>query len=171
MSAFPVKNPAEVVTSPLPATGPYYHTLRTASSTDGLIWTDDRTTDLALHVSVPSVAEMDDGTIIIYFVDFSSGAPEKLGCVISRDGGKTYTWGPCSLEGLTSNKAVDFAPFGPLNNTTQLYFYASSQDVNSTGLHNIDVAESNDGRLFTRKSTVFTYPGLVDPDVFYNGSL
>lgn len=169
-SAFPIKNPFEVIPSQPPTSGPYFHSIRTATSIDGLTWTEDRSTDLVLHASVPAAVQLDDGTLLVYFVDFSSGTPERLGCVVSEDGGATYQWGNCTITGIISNKAVDFAPFKMSDGTIRLYFYASDQDVNSTGLHAVDVATSADGKTFIRASTVFTYNGLVDPDVFWNGT-
>jgi len=169
-SNFPVKNPAEVTPAQTPTSGPYFHTLRTASSTDGLTWTEDRTIDLVLHASVPAAVQLNDGTLVVYFVDFSSGSPERLGCVVSKDDGATFTWGNCSLSGLTSNKAVDFAPFLLQDTSVRLYFYASDVNVNSVGAHPIDYATSSDGISFLRIGTVFSYDGLVDPDIFYNGT-
>ncbi len=169
-SAFPIKNPFEVIPTQLPTNGPYFHTIRTATSTDGLTWTDERAADLVLHASVPAAVQLNDGTLLVYFVDFSSGSPERLGCLISTDNGVTYHWGGCTITGLTSNKAVDFAPLKMDDGMIRLYFYASDQDVNSTGLHAVDVATSADGKNFFRASTVFTYNGLVDPDVFWNGT-
>lgn len=169
-SIFPIKNPSEVIPTQTPTTGPYYHTLRTASSADGLTWTEDRSDDLVLHASVPAAVQLNDGTLIVYFVDFSSGSPERLGCVVSKDDGTTFSWGNCSVSGLTSNKAVDFAPFLLQDGSVRLYFYASDVNVNSAGAHAIDYSTSSDGISFTRTATVFSYNGLVDPDVFYNGT-
>lgn len=169
-SAFPVKNPNEVIPSTLPASGPYYHTIRTASSTDGLIWTDDRSEELALHASVPAAVQLADGTLIVYFVDFSSGSPERLGCLVSKDQGAAFSWGNCSIAGLATEKAVDFAPLMMTNGDMGMYYYSSDQNVNSTGAHTIDLATSETGISFTRSATVFSYNGLVDPDVFYNGT-
>ncbi|HRI78117.1 MAG TPA: exo-alpha-sialidase [Cyclobacteriaceae bacterium] len=168
VSRFPVRNPSEVVPAQMPTSGPWFHTIRTASSADGLTWTEDRSTDLVLHASVPAAAQLTDGTLVVYFVDFSSGGSERLGCVESKDAGATYTWGACSLSGLTSNKAVDFAPTVQADGSVKMYFYASDQNVNSTGLHAVDMATSGDGKNFTRTTTTFSYNGLVDPDVFQN---
>lgn len=168
-SAFPVRNPKEVIPTTPPTSGPYYHSIRTATSTDGLTWTEDRVADLALHASVPSAAQLPDGTLIVYFVDFSSGSPERLGCLVSKDNGATFTWGNCAIAGLATEKAVDFAPLTMINGDMGMYYYSSDQDVNSTGTHAIDLAIGESGISFTRLLTVFSYDGLVDPDVFYNG--
>ena len=170
-SLFPIKNPNELIPQQLPTSGPYYHTLRTATSDDGITWKEDREEDLVLHASVPSAAQLWDGTIAVYFVDFSSGSPERLGCVTSRDWGKTFTWGDASISGMATEKAVDFAPLRMPTGEVRMYYYASDQQVNSTGPHTIDLALGDKvGMSFARSATVFTYPGLVDPDVFYNGT-
>jgi hypothetical protein len=169
--SFPVANPAAVTPSPLPSVGPWYHTVRTAISNDGLSFTDQRSEDLVLHGSVPAVLQFPDGTIRVYFVDFSSGTPERLGCVESTDGGKSYRWGGCVITGLQNAKAVDYAPVLLNDGRVRMYFYASGDDVNSTTAHKVDAAISTDGIHFAREGTVFTYDGLVDPDVFFNGSI
>jgi len=107
---FPVRNPAEVQPATPPASGPWYHTVRSAASGDGLSFHDEREAALVEHGSVPSALRLSDGTLVVYFVDFSSGAPERLGCVVSRDRGATYQWGGCVITGLRSVKAVDPCP-------------------------------------------------------------
>jgi len=168
---FPVVNPNSVTPSPLPTSGPWYHHVRTAVSSDGLTFIEERAPTLVDHASVPAALQFHDGTIRVYFVDFSSGNPERLGCVESSDNGRSYRWAGCVIDGLTSNKAVDPCPILLSDGRVRLYFYASEQNVNSTGPHRIDTAVSSDGIHFTREATVFTFDGLVDPDVFFNGSL
>jgi hypothetical protein len=167
---FPVTNPAAVPPATPPASGPWYHTVRTATSSDGLTFRDERTADLVEHGSVPAALSFPDGTLRVYFVDFSSGNPERLGCVESRDNGVSYRWGGCAIAGLQSVKAVDPCPVLLEDGRVRLYFYASDANVNSTGPHRIDTAISSDGVLFTREGAAFTAGGLVDPDVFFNGS-
>src|SRR6266566_9228487 len=48
---FPVVNPAAVTPTTLPTGGPWYHTVRTASSRDGLTFQDDRVPDVVEHAS------------------------------------------------------------------------------------------------------------------------
>jgi len=169
-SGFPVVNPGAITPVTPPAVGPWLHTVRTASSSDGLTFHDDRTADLVLHASVPAALQFADGTLRVYFVDFSSGTPERLGCVASHDGGASYQWSGCVISGLQSVKAVDPCPVLLDDGRVRLYFYASADNVNSTGPHAVDAAISTDGVHFTREGTVFVADGLVDPDVFWNGS-
>lgn len=146
---------------------PYYHTVRSASSADGLTFTDDRPEDLAEHASVPSAVQFSDGTIRVYFVDFSSGREEALGCLESRDGGRTFTRVQARLVGLYRPEAVDFCPVLLPDGRCRLYFYA--MDRRPQKAHTIDCASSSDGLVFERERTVFVDEGLVDPDVFWNG--
>jgi hypothetical protein len=170
-AGFPVVNPTAVTPTTLPTAGPWFHTVRTASSTDGLTFTDDRAADVVEHASVPSALRFSNGTLRLYFVDFSSGSPERLGCVESKDNGRKYTWAACAIAGLTSVKAVDPCPVLLEDGRVRLYFYASATDVNANGAHHIDSAISTDGIHFTREGTAFTSDGLVDPDVFFTGTL
>lgn len=170
-AGFPVTNPGAITPTTLPTAGPWFHTVRTAVSTDGMTFTDERTEDLVLHGSVPSALYFPDGTLRVYFVDFSSGTPERVSCVESKDGGKTYKWGACVIDGLVNAKPVDPCPVLLPDGRVRLYFYASGNDVNSTTAHNVDSAISTDGVHFMREATVFTANGLVDPDVFFNGNV
>lgn len=67
-------------------------------------------------------------------------------------------------------KAVDPCPVRLADGRVRLYYYASAVDVNAAGPHAIHSAISADGIHFTYEATVFTADGLVDPDVFSNGS-
>jgi hypothetical protein len=164
----PLVNPDAVEPSVLPTQGPYLHTVRSASSVDGLTFTDDREEDLVDHASVPTAMAFPDGTIRSYFVDFGTGT-ESFECVESTDDGQTWSWGDCELLGMASPKAVDISVVALRDGRYRLYYYASAENVGSSGAHNIDSAISKDGVTFTREGTVFTYDGLVDPDVFWNG--
>jgi hypothetical protein len=167
---FPVKNPAEVQPTTLPTSGPWYHTVRSAASSDGLSFRDERGADLVLHASVPSAIRLGDGALVVYFVDFSSGSPERLGCVISQDGGRTYRWGGCAITGLKSVKAVDPCPVLLEDGRVRLYYYASGDNVDAAGPHPVHSAISTDGIHFAYEATTFVADGLVDPDVFWTGS-
>lgn len=154
-----------------PPQGPYRHSIYSASSKDGLNWTLDSEKPLAEHASVPTAMQFKDGVIRVYFVDFSYPEEgERLGCLASIDNGETYQRINCQIKGMDSKKAVDFCITElPNKDYYRMYYYAFDEGINSAGGHHIDSAISDDGRLFVHEKTVFTYNGLVDPDVFWNG--
>ena len=164
---FPVVNPAAVTPATLPTGGPWFHTVRTAASSDGLSFADERTADLVEHASVPSALRFPDGTLRIYFVDFSSGTPERLGCVESKDGGRSYTWGGCAVAGLTSVKAVDFCPVQLSDGTFRMYAFPQPDPTGFVSLR------SSDGLAWSLEAgTRFTVPStyqITDPYVIARG--
>lgn len=149
--------------------GPYYHTIRSASSSDGLTFVDDREEDLVLHASVPAVIQKDDGTVITYFVDASYGL-DRFGCITSTDNGDNFAFADCVINGQTSLRAVDFSVVKLEDGRIRLYYYAAGEQIDSTESHDINTAVSDDGITFTDEGVVFSYPGLVDPDIFWSGT-
>lgn len=166
----PVESPDGKEPEQTPKSGPYVHSVWVASSDDGMTFTNDFDSALVEHASVPTSMEFSDGTIRSYFVDASSG-PERFSCVESKDGGQSYEWGACRITGVTSVKAVDFSIVKLPDGRYRLYYYASGKVTDTLTSHNVDSAISTDGVNFKWEGTVFTYDGLVDPDVFWNGSL
>lgn len=151
-----------------PREGPYVHWVKTAVSDDGLTWTKDHDEKLVEHASVPSAVVLKDGTIMMYFVDASQG-PDRLGCMESRDNGKNFTLTQCTIQNLSSVKAVDFCPVDLPDGRIRLYYYASGQMTDTHEKHRVNSAIASDGRHFVEEGVAFEYDGLVDPDVFYNG--
>lgn len=156
--------------STTPSGGPYLHQIYSASSTDGLTWTSDDTLILD-HTSVPDPIYLEDGTIRIYYVD-ANQIPETVNCAESVDGGETFTVLDCEIQGLENAKALDPSIIQLEDGSFRLYFYESKLNVgvDSEVEHTISYADSDDGIQFTKKGTAFTYNGLVDPDVFWNGN-
>lgn len=148
--------------------GPFAHTIHAAVSPDGLTWREETSEPLALHASVPSAILDDAGAIRVYFVDASQG-PERLGGLVSTNSGRTFTSVSCRIEGLGRKRAVDFCPVRRTDGRLGLYFYAFEGNVHAEGDHSVESAVSDDGMNFQAEGPVFTYPGLVDPDVFWNG--
>lgn len=147
--------------------GPFFHQIYSASSPDGLTWTEDGQM-LIDHASVPAAFALPDGRIRIYYVD-ASQRPENVNCAESTDGGLTYHTLPFQIVGLSSVKAVDPSIVQLPNGRFRLYYYASSNDVGAAGDHSVNCAISDDGVTFYEERHALTYPGLVDPDVFWNG--
>lgn len=148
--------------------GPYFHQVYSASSAGGLNWAFD---DILLldHASVPAAVVTPEGNLRIYYVDAST-APENANCAESNDGGRTFTVLECTIAGMTASKAVDPSIVLLDDGRYRLYFYGSAAGDPGTLIeHSIYSAISEDGIHFTEEAEVFTYPGLVDPDVFWNG--
>lgn len=158
----------------VPASGPYVHQLFSASSQDGLSWTIDETM-VVDHASVPDIFMRTDGKLGLVYVDalmrWSDGA-EGIGCAISADDGETWSVEVCQITGWENLRAADPSMVVLPDGRYRLYSYISEPDenINSTGDHVIRSAISVDGLNFTDEGVVLTYAGLVDPDVFWNGS-
>lgn len=149
--------------------GPYFHQVLSASSPDGLNWTFD---DILLldHASVPASVVTPEGNIRIYYVD-ASRAPENTNCAESTDGGESFSVLGCTIAGMTASKALDPSIVLLEDGRYRLYFYGSAPGDPGTFIeHSIFSAISEDGIHFTEEARVFSYPGLVDPDVFWNGN-
>lgn len=154
-------------------TGPYTHKVYVASSVDGITWTNDSDEPILEHASVPSAIVRDDGSIVVYVVDASNG-PDTFGCTVSSDNGVTFENGNCTIQNLTVNRTVDFSIVQLEDGRYRLYFFGSNGFTGDPGSgegdHDIYSAISDDGITFTQEAKVFSYEGLVDPDVFWNGS-
>lgn len=145
---------------------PYQHSVMSAVSADGLNWTIDEKFKTIDHVSVPSAILRTDGAIILYFVDFRD-TPDSKGwdttdCMISSNGFE-FQNADCLIRNLASPKAWDPAPLY-INREYHLYYFASGLPIQN---HEIHVATSSDGVNFTEAGPVFSYTGLVDPDVLF----
>lgn len=148
--------------------GPFFHQIQSASSSDGLNWTHDNRL-LMDHASVPAAIVTAEGNIRIYYVD-ANQQPETTNCAESKDGGSTFQVLNCSISGLSASKALDPSTVRLPDGRYRLYYYGSAQgDPGTQGPHSIYSAISQDGVHFTEEKAVFTYPGLVDPDVFWTG--
>lgn len=156
------------------AQGPYLHNITSASSTDGLSFTPDKTI-LINHGSVPSAVLTSDGRILLYYVD-ASGAmkniPETTAVAISKDNSTTFSPADLVIEGNPSDKALDPSVVVLPDGTFRLYYYASDRiPAGQTAAHEIRTAVSEDGITFTDEGVAFLWPGLVDPDVWWNGTI
>jgi hypothetical protein len=148
--------------------GPYTHRVESASSPDGLNWTRDSGVRLE-HASVPC-AIADDQRIVLYYVDAdrTPGKPETVGCSISYDSVE-FQKQPFSINGLPTLKAVDPCVLRDGDGKYRLYYLASNargDPAQAVQPHEIHLALSDDGIYFNEVRAVFSYAGLVDPDVF-----
>jgi hypothetical protein len=136
-----------------------------AASADGLAWvTDSRV--LLEHASVPDAIVTPAGNLRIYYVD-ASQMPETANCAESTDGGATFNVLGLTIANRSALKALDPSIMRLQDGRYRLYFYGPMvQDPGGTGTHSIYSAISDDGVAFTEEQEVFSYNGLVDPDVF-----
>src|SRR3989344_3639162 len=145
---------------------PYWHSVMSAISTDGLNWMIDEKFKTIEHVSVPAAILRPDGTVILYFVDFRDALDSKswdtTDCMISSNG-VDFQNADCLIRNLASPKAWDPAPLY-INGEYRLYYFASGLPIQN---HEIHVATSSDGVHFTEAGSVFSYTDLVDPDVIF----
>ena len=154
--------------------GPQSHQIWSASSEDGLVWTHDNLL-LIEKASVPIPLLLPNGTIRIYYVDAST-QPSTIGCSDSTDSGATVYKVACEIEG-TGTVNVDPTIVMLDDGRYRLYYFAGETDptngigdpASMPGDHNINSAISEDGIHFEEEGTVFTYEGLMDPDIFYTG--
>ena len=104
----PVGQPAsQVEAGAIPAPS-YFHVIRSASSEDGLTWTQDEGIRLE-HASAPSALVRDDGKIALYFIDASGllqETPAPINCALSSDGIHFETAG-CTSGDLPSIEGQD----------------------------------------------------------------
>lgn len=100
----------------------------------------------------PCPVLLNDGRVRLYF--FSS----RFGFEQSGGGNKSTSQMPHQPPG----SAPKNGPPGPQGNP--------NDPANLPGKHSIASAISSDGIHFTYEGEVFSYDGLVDPDVFYTGS-
>lgn len=148
--------------------GPRKHIITSATSFDGVTFRLDHRI-LLRHASVPCTVMAPNKRIRSYFVD-ASRIPEGVNCAESKDQGRTFRKLGCKIFGLSSVKAVDPSIVVLPDGTYRLYYYASDKQTDTLEEHNINLAVSKDGIRFHEVGTVFTYPGLVDPDIYFNGN-
>jgi len=161
------------MTGPM-AQGPYLHNVTSASSTDGLFFTADDVI-LISHGSVPYSILAPDGRILLYYVDATGlmqNTLETTAVAASDDEGKTFKPLDLVILGKPTDKALDPAIVSLPDGTLRLYYYASDrQPAGEKSVHEIRTAVSQDGETFTDEGIAFFWPGLVDPDVWWNGTI
>lgn len=121
------------------------------------------------QASVPAAIVTPEGNLRVYYVDASGQGAESINCAESKDGGKTFKVLGCVIEGRSGDKAVDPCVVLLPDGRYRLYYYAVKGEINSRELHLICCGVSSDGVNFREENVVFSNPGLVDPDVFWNG--
>lgn len=146
-----------------PTSGPYYHQVYSATSTDGINWTTNENL-IFDHASVPGAVYF-NGKLYVYFVNASDPAHEKLSVGISEDRGRTFTVYDVQISGSNSEYPVDPNPIVDGNKIRLTYL------GNLMNPKNIVTASSTDGINFTEDAVIFTASGdacVFDPDLFYD---
>lgn len=158
----------EVRINPVPGpvtdpSGPYYHQVVVARTTDGVTLTAQR--QVLDHASVPDGVRMPDGTVRIYYVN---GA--EHGVWVARVDGEAVTpLGPILIDGVSGPLGVVDPDALVLPDGRVLLFYLSGFGPPGTGqTRAICVAASLDGERFTvlgRALRVEDGESLTDPSV------
>jgi hypothetical protein len=149
--------------------GPSSHLIYTAASRDGLAWTAD-TRPLLRQASVPSALLHPDGRVLLYYVD-ASIRPSGVALAVSRDGGRTFARSPLVLDAPAGLVPVDPCPVLLPDGRVRLYYYLfEHRPGEHDPIHRVAAAISDNGETFAYEGIAFAYRGLVDPDVFWDGT-
>lgn len=139
---------------------PYWHTIYRATSQDGIAWEIDGV--LRPHASVPEALVLENGTIILYYVD---GIYDTLDCIVSPNG-KDFYYGNCTIYGFTEQRAWDPTVVSLGNGSYRLYFFSPAFQ----GENRIMSAISQDGINWVQEPGVrFSHQNITDPDVAWIG--
>jgi len=144
-----------------PTSGPYFHNIYFATSSDGLNWSVNQTV-LFEHASVPGAVYL-NGSIFLYYVNAESG--EKLSVAISTDNGSSFTVYDVEISGSNSPRPVDPNPI--VDGTNVRLTYLGNLDSSP---HNIVTAWSADGVHFTEDGIIYSDDEITDPDLFSNAT-
>lgn len=153
-------------------TGPFYHKIARALSTDGLAFTKED--DILLDkTSVPDAIRLNSGRIMLYAVD---GLPKRSrsGILVAYSDNDGKTWKAGSLQVKTSRTSfivggdpeIVLLPDGKY----RLYYINNERPAGSSpdpnAVNQVRSATSTDGLNFTEENGVrFEYANITDPDV------
>ncbi|NPV87731.1 MAG: hypothetical protein HPY45_17165 [Anaerolineae bacterium] len=170
----------------MPDQGPYYHQIMLARSADGLNW-ETFPNPIRQHASVPEIALLESGDLMIYFVD---GAADNLGAIRLRPEA-FHPWDsiPPQSEGLPpayyqpeawedvelnfdyppTQKMVDPDLVVIPNAVTRLFFFGATHPIKLDDPHSIYSAMgTSDGTYFgVDMGERITLVGITDPSVVY----
>lgn len=141
--------------------GPYYHQIYSATSTDGINWVVNGTL-LVDHASVPGAVYFNN-KLYLYYVNAEDPAHEKLSVGISEDRGETFTVYDVQITGTNSPYPVDPNPIIDGNQIRLTYL----GNFNQGETNKIVTALSSDGVNFMEDGVIFA-GDVLDPDLFYD---
>ena len=147
-----------------PTSGPYFHQVYSATSSDGINWVTDNTL-LFNHASVPGAVYFDN-KLYVYFVNAADWEHEKLSVGVSEDQGTTFTTHDVQISGSNSPYPVDPNPIID-NGKIRLTYLGNFGQVSQGVAGNIVTATSTDGINFTEEAVIYTGEAF-DPDLFYH---
>lgn len=157
--------------------GPYYHSVYTATSSDGIQFIASGN-KIAEHASVPDVIKLPSGQLVFYAVD--GGGRSKSGVLmgVSDDNGKTWKTGSAQFTSSQDGQAgADPEAIMSDNGQLRLYYVVfpnkptPGQPPGTDTVNKVYSALSSDGINFSQEPGVrFEYAQITDPDVIKIGS-
>ncbi|MBU6142180.1 exo-alpha-sialidase [Patescibacteria group bacterium] len=153
--------------------GPFYHSVWTAFSADGIHFTP-MNIQIANHASVPDMITLPSGQLVFYAVDGAMRSRSGALVGVSNDQGSTWKLGSLELSGA-SNGMADPQVTLAANGQIRIYYTAFSGPPTPgqppAGNNKIDSAVSSDGIHFTKEAgDRFTYSQITDPDIVKIGN-
>jgi hypothetical protein len=143
--------------------GPYYHQVVVAQTTDGLTLTGLK--QVLDHASVPDGVRRADGSVLVYYVNGAQGYV----WVARLEGDSARVLGQITVDGV-ANPAGIVDPDAMLladGRVRLTFFWGFGASTGST-TKAMCIAESSDGINFTMKGTAFTFAAsesLTDPSL------
>ena len=143
--------------------GPYYHQVVVAQTTDGLTLTGMK--QVLDHASVPDGVRRADGSVLVYYVNGAQGYI----WVARLEGDSARVLGQVTVDGI-ANPAGIVDPDAMLlpDGRVRLTFYWGFGPPSTTTTKAMCIAESSDGINFTTKGTALTFAAtetLTDPSL------
>ena len=157
--------------------GPFYHDVYTASSTDGAHF-NSTGNKIAEHASVPDIIKLPSGQLVVYAVDGGGRSTSGVLMTVSDDNGKTWKTGSAQVSKSRSGQAgADPQAVMTDNGQLRLYYVvfpnkpAPGQPPGTDSVNKVYSAVSSDGIHFTEEHGVrFEYAQITDPDIIKIGS-
>ncbi len=143
--------------------GPFYHQVAVARTTDGLTLSNVK--QVIDHASVPDGVRRADGSVLVYYVNGAKGYT----WVARLDGDSAHVLGQISIDGI-SNPAgvVDPDAVALPDGRIRLAYYWGFGPPSASTVKAMCLAESTDGIHFTTKATALSFAGtetLTDPSL------
>ncbi|MBM3907356.1 MAG: exo-alpha-sialidase [Gemmatimonadetes bacterium] len=143
--------------------GPYYHQVVVAQTTDGLTMTGTR--QVIDHASVPDGVRRADGSVLVYYVNGAKGYT----WVARLEGDSARVLGQISIDGAPNPiGVVDPDAVLLADGRIRLAFFWGFGPPGANTARAMCIAESSDGINFTMKGTAFPFGAtemLTDPSL------